>query len=81
MRIRTILIAFSGLAGAACNPFGDGLPGDDYHPATIEFYGDTAQILAPQQVEPEVPFPVRVTTFGGGCTEKGVTRSETFDLI
>lgn len=82
MRIRTILIAFAGLAGAAaCNPFGEDLPGDDYHPATIEFYGDTGQVLAPFEAEPDVPFPVRVTTFGGGCTTKGITRTEINDLI
>ena len=81
MRIRHIMIALAIVTVAACNPLGIDLPGEDYHPGTIEFYGDTGQILAPFEAEPDVPFSVRVRTFGGGCTEKGVTRSEINDLI
>jgi hypothetical protein len=81
MIYRRTLPAIAALAISACDPLGTDLPGDDYHPGTIEFYGDTAMILTPVVAEPGVPFPVRVTTFGGGCTQKGITRSETNDLI
>jgi hypothetical protein len=76
-----VFAAAAGLVLAGCDPAGSTLPGDDFHPATLEFYGDTSEVIVPQLARPDVPFTVRVTTFGGGCTSMGVTRTEVNDLI
>jgi hypothetical protein len=44
-------------------------------PALIVFYGDTAQINAPDTVTHSTPFEISVQTFAGGCTRR-VARTE-----
>jgi hypothetical protein len=44
-------------------------------PGLIIFYGDTAQVLAPDSVIPGVPFEVSIPTFAGGCT-RTIARTE-----
>lgn len=40
---------------------------------TVEFYGDPVRVEVPRTAELEQPFVVTVTTYGGGCIEKGET--------
>lgn len=43
---------------------------------TLEHYGDPAQVEVPASVRRGQPFTVTVTTYGGGCIEKGETKVE-----
>ena len=43
-------------------------------PATIEFYGDSTEALAPAAVFAGEPFEVTVQSFGDGCVSFGETR-------
>ena len=43
---------------------------------TLEHYGDTAQVVVPDTVARGAAFPVRVTTYGGGCIRKGSVETD-----
>lgn len=47
---------------------------------TIEYYDNALQATVPATAEVGVPFDVTVTTYGGGCIEKGETTVETEGL-
>jgi hypothetical protein len=43
---------------------------------TISYYGDPVQVTVPTSVNRGEDFEVEVTTYGGGCIDKGGTDSE-----
>lgn len=50
-------------------------------PAAIQFYGDTADVIAPASVVAGEPFDVTVRSFGGGCVSFGETRASVSQRI
>lgn len=64
-------LAFAGLlaAVAGCDLLKTTEP-HGYQPALILIGSDTAPIVAPDTVDPNVPFTVTISTFGGGCTRE-----------
>jgi len=74
MTRRGLLLAVAALTLAA----GCGITYADYgsepRPAVIDLGApDAPQVVVPREVRVGVPFTVRVTTFGGGCVDKGFT--------
>lgn len=66
----TLMIALLALS-SRCGPTASAAP--ERQPGTLEFYGDSARIHVPDTVTAGAAFEVRVTTYGGGCMQKGET--------
>ena len=68
--VSTLMIALLALS-SRCGPTEP--EGLERQPGTLEFYGDSARIHVPDSVTAGTAFEVRVTTYGGGCMQKGET--------
>ena len=73
MTMRSLLLAAALTLAAGC-----GITYADFdsepRPGVIDLGApDAPQVVVPQEVRAGVPFTVRVTTFGGGCVDKGFT--------
>lgn len=68
--ISTLIIALLALS-SRCGPTEPVAP--ERQPGTLEYYGDSVRVHVPDTVTAGAAFEVRVTTYGGGCMQKGET--------